>query len=647
LEDAISEATVSGTQNTAVIMLDFPTLPSECTSAAVEDLMFTGPDGTTVDDLYQEMSSGLVSLSGQVFGPVALSQGDPQVCDTNGWANEADEVVRGLGIDVSTYARRVYVIPRGTACSYAGLGQVGGTSTRAWVLRCDLNDVYAHELGHNFGWGHAAKGTNPYGDVSGIMGYSGYNLRHANGPHQVQMNWVGNGRVQDISTDGDYWIDALALIDDQAVGPQVLRFPKADDGAYYYVSYRDTIGFDDNLSNLYRRRMNVHRYAGSGSAKTYLEASLLDGESWNDPLNGITVTRLSTSGTSVLARVSFDDSGVEPGCTVQAPTLSLNPSSQAGLAGTPLEYGITLTNRDGADCASSVFTLSAVAPADWTTQLSPQSLTLEPGASGSATLSVVSSSSASAGDHTVTVSAADPAEIGHAASAAAVYRVDSSCTANHPDVTVNPGLQAADPGATVSYSITVANRDSDACGASLFTLSAIHPSGWTASVSPTSLTLAPGDSASATLAISSPDTATAGQYAVGAEATSAADEAYAAVGQGVYEVNTQPPTGDSEPPTPPSGLSASVKRKGVNLTWNAASDNVGVAGYRLFRDGVLAADVGETTYSDKTGSAGAIYYVVAYDAAGNVSQASQSVVAENDSPGKGGGGGKGGGKGGK
>lgn len=43
--------------------------------------------------------------------------------------------------------------------------------------------------------------------------------------------------------------------------------------------------------------------------------------------------------------------------------------------------------------------------------------------------------------------------------------------------------------------------------------------------------------------------------------------------------------GDTSAPSKPSGFAATVSGSTVNVTWNASSDNVGVAGYRLYRDG--------------------------------------------------------------
>ncbi|WP_375399888.1 PQQ-dependent sugar dehydrogenase [uncultured Amnibacterium sp.] len=87
--------------------------------------------------------------------------------------------------------------------------------------------------------------------------------------------------------------------------------------------------------------------------------------------------------------------------------------------------------------------------------------------------------------------------------------------------------------------------------------------------------------------------------------------------------------GDTQPPTVPgnprvSGLTCST----VTFAWNAASDNTGVAFYDVYHDGQLIKSVSGTTLSTGlTVVARATWglYVNARDAAGNVSQASDTV----------------------
>ena len=78
---------------------------------------------------------------------------------------------------------------------------------------------------------------------------------------------------------------------------------------------------------------------------------------------------------------------------------------------------------------------------------------------------------------------------------------------------------------------------------------------------------------------------------------------------------------DVTPPSTPAGLSATpAGLTQVDLAWAAATDNVGVTGYTLYRDGSLLATLGPATltYSDTglTASTTYSYTVDAFDAAG-------------------------------
>ncbi|MEA2654694.1 MAG: hypothetical protein QOI23_59, partial [Chloroflexota bacterium] len=89
-------------------------------------------------------------------------------------------------------------------------------------------------------------------------------------------------------------------------------------------------------------------------------------------------------------------------------------------------------------------------------------------------------------------------------------------------------------------------------------------------------------------------------------------------------------TVDSTPPSIPAGVSATAPSSAkVNLAWNASSDNVGVTGYTVYRNGSsLATVAGATlTYTDNavTPSTSYSYTVDAFDAKGNHS--SQSAPA--------------------
>ncbi|MFF0486509.1 discoidin domain-containing protein [Streptomyces sp. NPDC004435] len=88
--------------------------------------------------------------------------------------------------------------------------------------------------------------------------------------------------------------------------------------------------------------------------------------------------------------------------------------------------------------------------------------------------------------------------------------------------------------------------------------------------------------------------------------------------------------GDTQAPTAPANLGFTEPASGqVKLTWTAATDNKGVTAYDVYANNVLRGSVagGVTTYTDtQPASATVAYHVVAKDAAGNTSVASNSVT---------------------
>ncbi|MDA7086946.1 Ig-like domain-containing protein [Pseudomonas sp. SA3-5] len=95
-----------------------------------------------------------------------------------------------------------------------------------------------------------------------------------------------------------------------------------------------------------------------------------------------------------------------------------------------------------------------------------------------------------------------------------------TCTRSAPSVSVSPGQSTwLAAGGSFSYTVSVTNKDSSACSSSSFSLSPSKPSGWSTSLGSTSLSLAPGASASTTLKVTSPSSAVDGFYSVGSSAT--------------------------------------------------------------------------------------------------------------------------------
>ena len=92
---------------------------------------------------------------------------------------------------------------------------------------------------------------------------------------------------------------------------------------------------------------------------------------------------------------------------------------------------------------------------------------------------------------------------------------------------------------------------------------------------------------------------------------------------------------DTAAPSVPTGLVATpASSSQINLSWNPSTDNVSVAGYKVFRNGTLVGNPGTSLYQD-TGLAGSTTYtytVAAYDGAGNTSAPSTPASATTQAP---------------
>src|SRR6056297_2685878 len=98
------------------------------------------------------------------------------------------------------------------------------------------------------------------------------------------------------------------------------------------------------------------------------------------------------------------------------------------------------------------------------------------------------------------------------------------------------------------------------------------------------------------------------------------------------QVTTDEPA-DTQAPTAPSNLSSSnTTENSVALSWTSSTDNVGVTGYDIYRNGSYLANTSTTRYTVTGLSASTSYefYVKAKDAAGNVSVASNTISVTTD-----------------
>ncbi|WP_239062223.1 discoidin domain-containing protein [Streptomyces sp. SID13031] len=115
-----------------------------------------------------------------------------------------------------------------------------------------------------------------------------------------------------------------------------------------------------------------------------------------------------------------------------------------------------------------------------------------------------------------------------------------------------------------------------------------------------------------------------------------------AYGYSLFELEvygTADSSGDTQAPTVPTGLtSTAVTATTAALSWTASTDNIGVSGYDVLRDGVVVTTVSTTQFNDTglTANTSYQYSVRARDLAGNVSGASAAITVKTSVGGTGG-----------
>lgn len=98
---------------------------------------------------------------------------------------------------------------------------------------------------------------------------------------------------------------------------------------------------------------------------------------------------------------------------------------------------------------------------------------------------------------------------------------------------------------------------------------------------------------------------------------------------GAFEYGSSSTTTDSTPPSAPTNLAAaSPDSSKVNLSWSASTDNVGVTGYKIYRNGAEIGTSAVASFTDTSVVAGTTYnYTVkAYDKVGNLSASSNTAT---------------------
>jgi fibronectin type 3 domain-containing protein len=694
-----SSASAMGAKRVAVILFNFSDNASQpFTPGSVDQTYFSsGSADRSVVNYYNEVSWGGVQVSGQTFGWHTISA-NSQTCDPSTWSSQADAAVKATGVDLTQFTNRTYVFPLVTACGWAGLAQVPGTQN--WINGTPSVGVMAHELGHNFGLNHAMSEsctsdsgdrvaysanctTSEYGDTFDVMGSAGATY-HLSDWHRAMIGLTND--IQMVSADGTY---SLSPVENQSGTPHALRIPRGD-GSYFDLELRQTYGTFDNFSptspvvnGVLVRKVGSYSTANkpmlidtTPETPTFSDAALPAGRSFVDPTTGISVTTQSVSSSGAQVQIK-----VVPGADFTPPSVSIANVADGGSVTLPATIAVSASDNVGV----AKVELYQGGHLYATSTTAPYTFPWVEGQSGPYTLYAVAydTSGIVSASQTITVNAtqsdttapSQPLDVRSiqntqtsvsavwAASSDNVGVVSYQLFQNGQPVATTQGTSFTYTGLTcgVKYAMSVAAVDAagnsslrrrldawtNACSGD--TVSPTAPAAAQANVTgPTSVRVSwqgstdnvgvtgyridrDGSTIATTLSTAFTDFS-----ALAGASYSYTVTAYDAAGNrsGTSDpVHIVMPAADTQAPSIPSGVTASaVDSSTITVSWLPSTDDTAVAGYRVYRDGVLVSTTTQTGYRDSGLATGItyVYTVDAYDASGNASAQSGPVTATTD-----------------
>lgn len=490
-----------GAQSTLLIAVNFHdnTLVS-CDPAAAWNTFFGA-----ASNFFLENSYGQTWLTGNAVGCYTIPE-SITTCNTSAIATDAQNAAIAAGVNLSAYTRYVYLFPQDSACGFAGASYVGGKPSQSWLNGTLDPHVVNHELGHAFGLWHShslncgatsvicSNGTTEeYGDQMDVMGTVQTAYPDYNAFQKERLGWLSYGAspsIQTVTTSGTYTITPY----ENGSGPNALKVlhstnPTTGAKTWYYLEPRQATGFDAFLttwpySSTQNETTGVLFHLGTDgngnsslmlnmvpSLPTYdFEMALAAGQSFADATAGVTFTPTAVGGTGATVQITINGSS---SCTAANPSVSVSPSqSQYVTSGTAVNFAATVIDNDSSSCAPATFNLNDALPSGWAGVWSATALSLSPGKSGSATLSVTSPVGTADGSYNIVASATNASSSSYGVSAAATYVINTSPLT----VTLNTNQTSYLPGQTVGVIVTMLYGTAPDVGASV-SVTVTNPNG--------------------------------------------------------------------------------------------------------------------------------------------------------------------------
>lgn len=321
-----------------IVIADFADLQDDGISQSDLQTRLNG----NMSDAVRDFSHGATWLAGDVSPKVVLQNVASYTTlgqiRTDAFAALAD---LNTGLDPADYDLLGVVFPR-IGFTWAGIASLGGTSFS--INGAYADDVYVHEIGHNYGLEHASLWRTTDGSVLGpldtsdyvayeygnrldVMGWGNTPEGHFTVHGKQRMDWLESQIAEVSSGNSTQRIHASdhRTSDEQPV--LAVRAPKCSDG-HYWVEVRSRLsegfGFEYEGSTL-SRGVLISWQRPQDAYKTYLlnfgpgnalEPALEMGRTWSDPAGCVHLTPIARGGSGVDAwadvQVNFDVSANMP-----------------------------------------------------------------------------------------------------------------------------------------------------------------------------------------------------------------------------------------------------------------------------------------------------------------------------------------------
>ena len=498
----------TGAQNTAVLLGAPAGVTPPVTPQAVQDVFFGTASGHSLDGYWREASYGQTSATGNVFGWYPLP-GTYSCSTVSQMFSDTMSAATAAGVNLALYSRIFFVFPDfSPSCVWAGWSQVGGCSMSSpvgtlaaswsYIVANNLStrdlgvNVVAHEGGHQLGLNHGSTlsyGTQPlgplgsagtlseYGDWWTVMGTTELGLYSA--PHRAMLGWMTSGQsYQTVQSNGSYTLQPIE------VSPPALQALKVQRGTgnpyWLWLEYRQPLGnYDPTEPNAFAEVYSgalVHYEDSTTAPHTQLigftpgdtnfySPALAAGQTWVDPYSNLSIAVQSATSSGLTLTVNYGAAS----CTLANPAVTMSPANPSVTAGSSVNYTVSATNNDSSGCSASTFTLTSKQPSGWSAAFSPASLSISPGQTVSATLTVTVPVSTASGTYAVTSSAANGSYVGSGAANATVATaltltdstsVPSSTYTGGKTVPITALVQSGGTpaaGASVTFTLTKSN----------------------------------------------------------------------------------------------------------------------------------------------------------------------------------------------